>query len=81
MGRVVRRKISAYPLFRYLDSLHGAICSKNPNFSYYKTTFKKAFCLSVNVFSTKALIGDTIGDTPTGDRTTILRGHQSHAKV
>ena len=81
MGRVVRRKISAYPLFRYSDPLHGAICSKNPNFSYYKTTFKKAFCLSVNVFSTKALVGDSILTSPTGDGTTILLGHLSHTTV
>ena len=36
---------------------------------------KKDFCLSVNVFSTKVLIGDTIYGTA------ILRGHPSHAKV
>ena len=37
--------------------------------------------MSVNVFSTKALIEDTIFTSPTGDGTTILRGHPSHAKV
>ena len=45
---------------------------------------KKALYLSVNVFSTKALIGDTIfifTISPTGDGTAILRGHPSHAKV
>ena len=36
---------------------------------------KKALYLSANVFGTKVLIGDT------GDGTTILRGHPSHAKV
>ena len=46
-----------------------------------KQLLKKASCLSVNVFSTKALICDTILTSPTGDGTTILRGHQSHAKV
>ena len=37
--------------------------------------------LSVNVFSTKGLIGDTIFISPTGDTTAILRGHPSHPKV
>ena len=37
--------------------------------------------LSVNAFSTKALIGETIFTSPTGDETAILRGHPSHAKV
>ena len=42
---------------------------------------KKHFHLSVNVFSTKVLIGDTIFTSPNGDGTAILRGHPSHAKV
>ena len=54
---------------------------------------KKALYLSVNVFSTKALIGTLrslsndgllghyIFTSPTGDGTVILRGHPSHAKV
>ena len=42
---------------------------------------KKTFYLSVKVFHTKALIGDTIFTSPTGDGTAILRGHPSHAKV
>ena len=42
---------------------------------------KKAFSLSVNVFSTKVLTGDTIFTSPTGEGTAILRGHPSHAKV
>ena len=42
---------------------------------------KKSLYLSVNVFSTKVLIGDTIFTSPTGDETAILRGHLSHAKV
>ena len=37
---------------------------------------KNALYLSVNVFSTKALIM-----SPTGDGTAIFRGHPSHAKV
>ena len=41
----------------------------------------KVLSLSVNVFSTKVIIGDTIFTSPTGDGTAILRGHQSHAKV
>ena len=42
---------------------------------------KKALYLSVKVFSTKALIGDTIFTSSTGDGTVILRGHPSHAKA
>ena len=42
---------------------------------------KKALSLSVNVFSTKVLIGDKMFTSPYGDRTGILRGHPSHAKV
>ena len=42
---------------------------------------KKDLYLSVNVFSTKVLIGDTIFTSPNGDGTAILRGHPSHAKV
>ena len=42
---------------------------------------KIALYLSVNVFSRKVLIGDTIFTSPCGDRTSILRGHPSHAKV
>ena len=36
--------------------------------------------VSVNVFSKKVLIGDTIFTCPTGNGTAILRGHPSHAK-
>ena len=42
---------------------------------------KPALYLSVNVFSTKLLIWDTIFTSPTRDRTAILRGHPSHPKV
>ena len=42
---------------------------------------KKALYLSVNVFSTEVLIGDTILMSPTGDGTAILLGHPSHAKI
>ena len=37
--------------------------------------------MSVNVFSMNVLIGDTIFMSPTGNRTVILHGHQSHAKL
>ena len=46
-----------------------------------KDTRKKALHLSVNVFSKKVLIRDTIFTSPTGDGTAILRGHTCHAKV
>ena len=42
---------------------------------------KNALYLSVNVFSTKVLIGDTLLTSPTGDETAILHGHPSQAKV
>ena len=42
---------------------------------------KNSFYLSVNLFSMKVLIGDTIFASPTGDRTAILRDHPSFAKV
>ena len=42
---------------------------------------KNALYLSVNVFSTKVLIGVTIFTSPTGGGTAIFRGHPSHAKV
>ena len=42
---------------------------------------RTALYLSVNVFSTKALIGDTIFTSPPGDGTAILHAHPSHAKV
>ena len=41
-----------------------------------KKNFKNALCLSVNVFSTKVLIGDTV---LMWDGTAILRGRPSHA--
>ena len=39
---------------------------------------KKRSYLSVNVFSKKVLIGDTIFTSPTEDGTAILRGHLSY---
>ena len=48
----------------------------------WKAFYKKKlhFVLSVKVFNTKVLIGDNIFTSPTGDGTTILRGHLSQAK-
>ena len=42
---------------------------------------KNTLYLSVNVFRTEILIGDTSFTSPTGDGTAISRGHPSHAKV
>ena len=42
---------------------------------------KSALYLSVNVFSTKVLVGDTIFTSLTGDGTAILRGQPSYARV
>ena len=42
---------------------------------------KQCTYLSVNIFRTKVLIGDTIITSPTRDGTVILRGHPSHGKV
>ena len=41
---------------------------------------KKRSYLSVNVFSKKVLIGDTIFTSPTEDGTAILRGHLSYGR-
>ena len=41
---------------------------------------KQCTYLSVNVFSTKVLIGDTIFTSPTRDGAVILRDHPSHGK-
>ena len=42
---------------------------------------KIALYLSVDVFSRKVLIGDTIFTSHWGDGTAVLRGHLSHTKV
>ena len=42
---------------------------------------KDALYLSVNVVTTKVLIGDTIFTSPNGDRTSILQDHLNHMKV
>ena len=50
---------------------------KNEN--EFRFQVKNAFYLSVNAFSTKVLIEDTIFTSLTGDGTAILRGHPSRA--
>ena len=56
-------------------------CCFLPKMKYLWALVKKnARYLSVNVFSTKVLIGDSIFTSPTGEGTAILRGHPSHAK-
>ena len=57
--------------------------TKHKNFKPLNTSSeeKKALYLSVKVFNTKALIGDTIFTSPTGDGNAILGGHPSHAKA
>ena len=47
----------------------------------YEVKKKCTFYLSVNVFSTKVLIGDTIFTSLNKDGAAILRGHPSHTKV
>ena len=42
---------------------------------------REALYLSVNIFSTKVLIEDTIFTSPTGDGIAVLLCHPSHAKV
>ena len=58
---------------------------KKKKYLWYRPYLRATLCtlnfLSVNVFSTKVLIGDTIFTSRTGDGTAILRGHPSHAKV
>ena len=48
---------------------------------YSQLDEKESTYLSVNVFSTKVLIRDTIFMSPNGEGTTILRGHPSHVKL
>ena len=62
----------------FLALLLIAVSCDIPQWSAWK---KQALFLSVNVFSTKVLIGGTFWTSPTGDGTAILRGHTSHAKV
>ena len=46
-----------------------------------KISQKNALSLSVHIFHTKLLIGDTIFRSPNRDWTAILSGHPSHTKV
>ena len=49
---------------------------------FFRNDIKIRVYLSVNyVYSTRALIQNTIFTSHTGDGTPILRGHPSHAKV
>ena len=50
------------------------------NHSINQIQQNKKCTLSVNVFSTKVLTGDTIFTSPTGDGSAILCGHLGHAK-
>ena len=53
-----------------------------PQLSWNKKIIKiNALYLSVNVLSTKVLVGDTISTSSIGDGAAILHGHQSHVKV
>ena len=52
-----------------------------PDERHYGETKKIALYLSLNVFSTKILIGDTVFTFTIVDGTVILRGHPSHAKL
>ena len=62
------------------------LCSRPPGnvqFTKKSVIYVQSYCIakSVNVFSTKVLIEDTILTSPTGDGAAILRDHTSHAKV
>ena len=69
--------LSTLPVFIFTlpTSFNISHCLLSNKYALY------ALYLSVNVFSTKVLIGETIFTSPTGDGTAILRGHPSHAKV
>ena len=57
--------------------INSSATDKNINSSVFE---KNALYLSVNVFSTKLLIGDTIFTSPIEEETAIFRGHPSRAK-
>ena len=62
------------------------LCSRPPGnvqFTKKSVIYVQSYCIakSVNVFSTKVLIGDAIFTSPNGDGTAISRGHLSNAKV
>ena len=64
-------------LYEHTSVLIRLVCVAPLRFS----TKKNAFYLSVNVFSTEVLIGETIFPSPAGDENAILRGHPCHAKA
>ena len=85
---------STIMLWQCLTSTHslhgiGSFNSLSISYLFHIVTFarnhwqrkQKALYLSVNEFSTKVPVGDTIFTSPTGDGTVILRGHPSHTKV
>ena len=62
------------------------LCSRPPGtvqFTKKSVIYVQSYCIakSVNVFSTKVLIGDATFTSPNGDGTAISRGHLSNAKV
>ena len=84
----VQCHLQQYALGTYLEADNKLVGHVLMEISFLIFTFLKAgsekkntLYLSVNVFSTKVLIGDTIFTSPNGDGTAILRGHSSHAKV
>ena len=52
-----------------------------PDERHYGRNKKIAIYLSVNVFSIKVLIGDTVFTSTTVNGTVILRGHPGYAEV
>ena len=65
--------------FLQFDWLRAVVFQPNLNNLHVKK--KWTFYSSVNVFSTKVLVGDTIFTSPNGDGPPFLRGHPSHAMV
>ena len=65
--------VRVYSRRNYFEGKKQRTISKSKSQGYEK---KNALYLSVNIFITKVLIGDTIFD-----RTALLPGHPSHAKV
>ena len=76
--KLYRNTLKSNELPRSLGRLYPY---KDIHDTYVTSDEKKGLYLSVNVFSTKVLIGDTIFTSPIREGTAILRGHASHAKV
>ena len=66
--------------FLQFDWLRAVVFQPNLKNLHVKKK-KWTFYSSVNVFSTKVLVGDTIFTSPNGDGPPFLRGHPSHAMV